>query len=279
MSLSTAIGMVSESLRNLLTGEMTLQTNVTILSPDENGGDQRVNLFLYKVQENSILKNMDWQVNKNDSTRLIPSPLSLNLYYLMTAYALNDPQTGNCTAHSILGEAMRVFYEKPIIPDDYLANDLKATKEQIKITLNSMDMEELSTVWSTFTKPYRLSVLYEVTGVQLDMSSSSNRTMARRVQTIGVPTIVAPFKPPVVESAAPLTGAIGAAVVVTFYGENLSGWKAYVTIMGKIITDGLSLTQDTFQVTIPNDLPAGFLEMRVTISHLFSKLFFFEVHA
>ena len=50
MSVSTAIGMVSESLQNLLRGEMEFTTKVTILAPDEGGGDRRINLFLYKVQ-------------------------------------------------------------------------------------------------------------------------------------------------------------------------------------------------------------------------------------
>lgn len=86
MSASTAIGMVSESLRNLLVGEMTLSppVNVTILAPDESGGDRRINLFLYKVQENPSLKNLDWQVKRGEPTRLVPPPLSLNLFYLMT---------------------------------------------------------------------------------------------------------------------------------------------------------------------------------------------------
>ena len=43
MSASTAIGMVSESLRNLLTGEMVFMpaVKVTVLAPDEAGGDRR----------------------------------------------------------------------------------------------------------------------------------------------------------------------------------------------------------------------------------------------
>src|SRR5262249_30887859 len=112
MSVSTALGSVSASLRNLLLGEMKLSTAVpvTILAPDEVGGDQRVNLFLYKVEENSFLKNLDWSLKPGDSSQLVPTPLSLNLYYLMTPYAKNDAQTGNATAHEILGEAMRVFY-------------------------------------------------------------------------------------------------------------------------------------------------------------------------
>jgi hypothetical protein len=170
MSLSTAIGMVNESLRNLLLGEMTLviAVPITILAPDETDGDRRINLFLYKIQENSTLKNLDWQVKKNDPNHLIPPPLSLNLFYLMTAYAPNDQQLGNGNAHQILGEAMRVFYENSIVSQNFLVTGLKDAREQIKIILNSMNMEELSTVWSTFKQPFRLSVLYEISVVQLE---------------------------------------------------------------------------------------------------------------
>ena len=61
MSVSTALGLVSASLRNLLVGEMRLSPTVpvTIMAPDEPGGDQRINLFLYKIEENAFLKNED----------------------------------------------------------------------------------------------------------------------------------------------------------------------------------------------------------------------------
>lgn len=283
MSASTAIGMVSTSLRNLLIGEMTLSPalNVTILAPDEPGGDRRVNLFLYKVQENPVLKNMDWQVKRGESTRLVPPPLSLNLFYLLTPYAPNDSQTGNSTDHEILGEAMRVFYENPIVPKDYLDSGLQNAREHIKIMQNTLNLEELSQVWSTFTQPFRLSVLYEVSVVQLDMLSESERVMARRVQQVGVPDIRAPFNPPAVESIEPLTGPAG--TVITFRGNNLSGWSAYVSMMGRRVLDGEGLTDDTFSMTIPAELfpgeatPPGFHEIKVDISHLFRRTFFFEV--
>ena len=277
MSASTAIGMVSESLRNLLVGEMILSplVNVTILAPDESGGDRRINLFLYKVQEHPALKNLDWQVKQGEPTQLVPPPLSLNLYYLMTSYAPNDAQTGNSTAHEFLGDAMRVFYENPIVPEDYLVEGLKDATEQIKIIQNSLDLEELSKVWSTFTEPFRLSVLYEISVVQLDMLSESERTMAQRVRQIGVPDVRAPFNPPLVENMEPLSGPVGS--IVTFQGKNLTGWRAYVTIMRQLILDGEELTEDLFTVTIPGDLPAGFHEIRVDISHLYRRTFFFEV--
>lgn len=277
MSAATAIGMVSESLRNLLVGEMTLSTDVkvTILAPDESGGNKRINLFLYKVQENPFLKNLDWQVKPDDPTKLVPPPLSLKLFYLMTAYAPNDSLIGNSTAHEYLGEAMRVFYENPIVPQDYLVDGLKDAREQIRIMQNTLDLEELSKVWSTFTQPFRLSVLYEVSVVQLEMLPESEQMMAKRVRQIGTPQVHAPFAPPEVGNIEPLSGPAG--TVITFHGKNLASWKSYVTLMRRLIADGINLTQDSFDVTLPTDLSPGFHEIRVDISHLFRKTFFFEV--
>jgi hypothetical protein len=279
MSDATAIGMVSESLRNLLVGEMTITptVTVTILAPDESGSNQRINLFLYKLQENSFMKNMDWQVSIGQPNQLVPPPLSLSLFYLMTPYSQNDPQTGNSTAHGILGEAMRVFYENPVVPEEYLVAGLQNSRERLKIMLNTLDLDELSRVWATFTQPFRLSVLYEVSVVQLDMLSESERTMAQRVRTIGVPDVRAPFNPPVVDSIEPLNGPVG--TIITLRGTNLAGWRAYVTMMGRIVMDGEELSTDEFDVTVPTDLPPGFHEIRVNISRLYRRIFFFEVTA
>lgn len=277
MSTATAIGMVSESLRDLLAGEMTLTppVNVTVLAPDESGGNRRINLFLYKIQENPALKNLDWQVKRGEPTQLVPPPLSLNLFYLLTSYSPNQGQAGNSAAHEILGEAMRVFYENPIVPQDYLVDGLKDAKEQIKVVLNTLDMEELSQVWNTFTKPFRLSALYEISVVQLDMLSESERAMAKRVRKIGRPDVRAPFNPPVVESIEPVSGPVG--TEITIRGENLSGWKAYVTVMRRQIIAGMNLTEDRFVMNLPGNLPPGFHEIRIDISHLYRRTFFFEV--
>jgi hypothetical protein len=277
MSAATAIGMVSESLREMLVGEMTLApaVNVTILSPDEPGGDRRVNLFLYKIMENPFLRNLDWEVKPGSPNQLVPPPLSLNLSYLVTAYAPNDAQTGNATAHEILGEAMRVFYENPIVPDDYLVAGLDDAREHVRVVQNTLDLEELSRVWSTFTQPFRLSVLYEVSVVQIDMLSDRERAMANRVRTIGVPDVQAPFHPPTVETMTPISGPAG--TVVTFQGQHLTGWRAYLRVTGITVLNGAELTGDSFTATIPATLTPGFHELRVDVSGLFRRVFFFEV--
>ncbi|MBD1836284.1 DUF4255 domain-containing protein [Cyanobacteria bacterium FACHB-472] len=279
MSVSTAIGLVSESLRNLLVGEMQLSpaVDVTILAPDEGGGNRRINLFLYQVQENPTFKNMDWQLKPGSGNVLVPPPLSLNLFYLMTPYAQNDQQTGNATAHAILGEAMRVFYENPIVPQGYLEDGLDDAREQIQIIQNTLDMEELARVWSTFTQPFRLSILYQVSVVQIDALPASERPMPTRVRQIGVPEFRVPFSPPVVDTFTPVSGTVG--ISITFQGQHLVGWRASVKVLGRTILNAQELTQDQFSVTIPDELSPGFHEIRVDISNLFRKTFFFEVTA
>lgn len=279
MSASTAIGMVSESLRNLLRGEMRLvpAVPVTVLAPDEPGGDRRINLFLYKAQENSTLKNLDWQVKRGAPTQLVPPPLSLNLFYLMTPYAPNDSETGNAMAHEILGEAMRVLHEHPIVPQEYLVEGLHDAREQIKIILNTLNMDELSQVWHTFTQPFRLSVLYEISVVQLDMLPASERPMAPRVRQVGVPDVRAPFQPPVVHHIEPVSGPAGTAI--TMHGQYLTGWRASIRVMERVLMDGQELTGDVLTVTMPGDMLPGFHTIQVDISHLYRRTFFFEVAA
>jgi hypothetical protein len=270
--------MVSASLRNLLLGEMNLTpaVNVTILAPDEAGGSNpRINLFLYKTEENPFLRNQDWTLKPGDSSQLVPPPLSLYLYYLLTPYAQNDQQTGNATAHAILGEAMRVFYENPVIPKDYLEAGLTSAREQLRIVNNMLDPEELSRIWGTFQQPYRLSVLYQVSTVQLDMSPELERPFPKRVLKIGVPDVQAPFKPPVVLDMTPISSVAGS--LVTFTGQNLAGWNASVTVGGQPALQAQDLTGDTFTASIPADLQSGFYDVRVDISHLFRRLFLFEV--
>jgi len=279
MSASTAIGMVSASLRNLLVGEMNLPLpiDVTVLAPDETAGARRVNLFLYKVAENPFLKNQDWSVRPSDPSRLIPAPLSLSLFYLLTPYATNDPVTGNATAHQILGEAMRIFHEHPTLPREYLDPGLLEARENLQIASSTLDPEELSRIWATFSEPFRLSVLYQVSTVQLDVSADSTRPVPKRVRRVGVPDIRAPFEPPAVEKVEPAAGPAGTSLAFT--GVNLAGWHADVTIGDRLVLSGEALTRDTFTAAVPAGLPPGFYDIRVDVSGLFRRTFLVEVTA
>jgi hypothetical protein len=277
VSVSTAIGMVSASLRNLLVGEMRLTpaVDVTVLAPDETAGARRINLFLYKIVENPFLKNQDWMAQPGVPARLVDAPLSLDLFFLLTPYAPNDPVTGNAGAHQILGEAMRVFYENPVVPAAYLEPGLAGAREHLQIASYGLDPEELGRLWSTFSQPFRLSVLYQVSAVQLDRLTENSRPVPERVRRIGVPGVEAPYQPPVVTGMSPAAAAPGA--TLTFTGAHLAGWRADVAVGDRHVLSGRALDGDTFATTLPDGLTPGFYDVRVDVSALCRRTFVVEV--
>jgi Pvc16 N-terminal domain/IPT/TIG domain len=277
MSASTAIGMASTSLRNLLVAEMQLrpEVDVTILAPDEPASDRRINLFLYRIAENPYLKNQDFTVHAATPNQLVPAPLSLNLFYLLTPYAPNDQVNGNAAAHQILGEAMRVFYENPVVPAAHLDPGLAESREYLQIAMHTLDPEELSRIWTTFAKPFRISVLYQISTVQLDRLPAAARPMPKRVRRVGVPSVRAPFNPPGITAMSPADGP--PATVLTFTGVRLAGWQATVVIADKTALSEQTLTGDTFTASVPTGLLPGFYDVQVDVSDLFRRTFLFEV--
>ena len=277
VSAATALGSVSRSLRSLLLDEMTIvpATPVTLLAPDEAAGDRRINLFLCQVREHPQLRNLDYQLRPRTAGTLVAPPLSLVLSYLMTAHTVSDPQTGNADAHAMLGEAMRVFHQHPVVPEASLEDDLAEAREELRIVQVPLDTEEISQVWGTFDRPFRLSVMYEVSVVQLDQSPSADRVIAPRVRTVGVPEVRAPFVPPRLTGIDPASGPPG--TVVTVHGTHLEGWKASVTMTGVEVVVDLPLVADSFTFTLPATLDPGFHRLRVDISRLARATFFVEV--
>jgi Pvc16 N-terminal domain len=277
MSAATAIGMASASLRNLLVAQMHLepQVDVTILAPDEPASGRRINLFLYRIAENPYLKNQDFTVTAARPNQLVPAPLSLNLFYLLTPYAPNDERNGNAAAHQILGEAMRVFYEYPVVPTAHLDPGLAEAPEHLQIAMHTLDPEELSRIWTTFGKPFRTSVLYQVSTVQLDRLPAAQRPLPKRVRRIGVPAVGAPHNPPTLTAMSPAHGPPD--TVLTFTGAHLPGQRATVVIADHTALADHPLTRDAFTATVPDGLLSGLYEVHVDVSGLFRRTFLFEV--
>lgn len=187
MSNALAIAAVTNTLRHLL--EQRLQSNgtgnvtVTTKPPDKardnsnngNNGNQ-VNLFLYQAKENAAWKNMEIPSQTKSGETGYP-PLPLNLYYLLTTYAQNDDYP-DPIGHQLLGEAMSVFHDRPILfPEDIKAAlpaadlnkyDLYNQIERVRITPQSLSLDELSKLWTTFQTQYRITVAYEVSVVLIE---------------------------------------------------------------------------------------------------------------
>lgn len=229
MSNFQAIGGVSDTLRTLLMDRMELPEDlaavpVTIGPPRPDTQNQqpdameaaRVNLFLYRLTENAVLKNQEIPGHGSPRAFGFP-PLSLNLYYLLTAYGTRDEEgrPSETLSHFLLGSAMRVFHDYPIILDELvtvrrqpigsliLHESLRGEFERMKLSLEPISLEDLSKVWTALTLPFRVAAAYCISLVQIE--SQRPRSFPRRVTPppAGGPHIsVVPFKSPAISALA-----------------------------------------------------------------------------
>jgi hypothetical protein len=266
------IGLVSESLRNLLEAEMGNGAKVTLLSPgDDTTHTTRVNLFLYRVQPNAHLNNRDWATSPATPGRVMGPPIALNLYYLLTPYAPLDPNVGLADAQAVMAEAIRVLNDFAVVPGDRLEAGLQ--EGEVKVTLHGADLEELSKVWTALNEEMRLSAVYEVSYVEI--RSARDRPIPARVQRTEVE--VETGRRPELVSMAPRSGPAG--TVVTFAGVALGGRSARVVIGGQTV-GGLTapLTSEReFAVTVPTGLAPGTYEVVADVEGLAGLTTSFEV--
>lgn len=154
------------TIRNMVDG----QSAIVFSNPTETRRDtaNRLSIWLYRIAENEFLKNQPMQrpvlrgglPGARVDTRLQPTPLALNLFYLVTPFG----PSGDAD-HLLLGRTMRVLYDNAIVE---LRNDDVGIAEELRIALCQLTLEELTRIWEALQEPYRLSVCYQVQVTRID---------------------------------------------------------------------------------------------------------------
>ncbi|RCV89162.1 DUF4255 domain-containing protein [Billgrantia montanilacus] len=163
---------------------------VTALPPDrvvsDNGADQstQLNLFLYRLSPNAALRNEDLPT-RNREGRLTQRPrMALDLHYILTAVSGEELH-----AEILLGYAMQLFHEQAILGretiraalelaaiDDILPEEFDPIRvsqladqiELLKITPQTLSMDDMSKLWTAFQASYRTTVAYNVSLVLIE---------------------------------------------------------------------------------------------------------------
>ena len=167
----------------------------------------RINLFLFQAAENPGWRNLGLPTRALNGDRVANPPLALDLHYLLTAYG-----SGDFHAEALLGHAMFVLHEMPVLTRDAiraaipvpppvtLPNGLTAANladqiEQIKVTPQTMSIEEISKIWSALHSQYRPTAIYKVSVVLIESVRSVRPTLPVRQRNIAV----LPFQQPVID--------------------------------------------------------------------------------
>lgn len=291
MSSALAIAGVSAVLTDLLNNglidhNLTAAVGLVKVSskpPDRvipaGGADtNQLNLFLYHVAPNPGWRNVALPARDSDGARVSNPPLALDLFYLLTAYGEKDFQ-----AEVLLGYAMQLFHETPVLTRDAIrkalgapspvdttilpsllnAADLAEQVEQIKIMPQSMSTEEMSKLWTALQTSYRPTAAYQVSVVLIESTKATRPTLPVRRRILEV----IPFQRPTIDAIESIVNAaapIVAGSTIVIKGRQLRGNITSVVVGGtSIIPAPADIRDDRIEVTLPATLRAGLQSTQV----------------
>ena len=300
MSNALALAGVTAVLRDLLndgivnqnvSGVVGSTVTVTTLPPDRvmaNDGTEatQLNLFLRQVTPNPGWRNEGLPSRDGSGrNRLSNPPLALNLHYLISAYGAADLH-----AEIVLGYAMQLLHENPVItreairialqpPADDAAtlppalralaeSGLQDQVEQLRITPEYLNSEEISKFWTAAQARYRSSAAYQVSVVLIQATDPtrtplpvlSRQGLVRPDLLPPVPTIDA-----VVPEASQPVAQLGTTIGLTGHHLDGSGREVVLTndrfqieqTRPALPGGGETLMQFSIPGAQPNDFPVG----------------------
>ncbi len=201
MSNALSIAAVTATLKYMINDRLAGQNlsmlgtvSVTASPPDQvdvgTGETDQLNLFLYQVTPNLGWRNMCLPSMDSNGNRITNPPLALDLHYILTAYGSQD-----LNAEILLGYAMQILHETPILSSSQLTAALTSTPlvdgsilpgpfgletavdlvnqiEQIKISPVFLTTDDLSKMWTAMQARYRPTMAYMVSVVLIQATNS-----------------------------------------------------------------------------------------------------------
>jgi hypothetical protein len=271
-----AIAAVTATLTNMIQGAVAVDQTVssgtvTARPPDrarQGASGNQINLFLYRTTIDAAWRNQDAAGTRAGESGQPPLPLVLT--YLITAYGENDEEI---LAHRLLGIAMGVLNDKPLLSRKQISNalaapgsDLENQVERVRITPDPRPQDEISRMWATFGTGYRLSVSYDAAVVLIESTEAVRAAPPVLMRGPGDtgPTILAAAFPELQLVQPPnRQGGAQAGDVLTLTGRNLAlvttvqlshpRLPAAVELVPRTVTG----TTITVQLPNPPMLPAG----------------------
>jgi hypothetical protein len=162
------LSLVTDHLKTMLTNyyasplwnpPIPFTPNVTGNPPDmlRSLGGCQVSLYLFHVSEDKYQRNLDLGGKQDPSVGpLHYTPLGLDLYYLLSAYAGDYAQE-----QQSLTMAMRCFHENSIVQFFVPPSGPQMVAQEFTLTMETESLDQLSRMWQAFTSSFRFGAIYK----------------------------------------------------------------------------------------------------------------------
>lgn len=175
MGSSNAIAEAGMSLVNMFKKNMTPEP---IASPESIGlcmpqepEDFQLTVWIYNFEEQKGGPNaVGFHSDPTDPALERYSPMQVKLYMLVTAHSKAPPQTRSADEYRIIGRAMQLVRDNPIIEPEYLEGSLAGDDSPLNIEVLKLTPDDLTKIWNNASKPVKMSF-----GVSVSVQVESNR--------------------------------------------------------------------------------------------------------
>ena len=172
-----------ELLRDNLTPEpIGNRELIALCSPHESENNQ-LTLYLYQVEEDTQGAQSGYYQVSREVERLRPT--KYNLRFLVTAHSKAPAQLKEADQYRMVGAALQVLRDHPVIDQEYLSGSLAEQNAQVRVVLEKTTQDQLLKIWNNTSSAYKLSFVVLLTGIEIDSKKERRLT---RVTDVSITT-------------------------------------------------------------------------------------------
>ena len=155
-----------ELLRDNLTPEPIGNREMIALCSPHSSENNQLTAYLYQVEEDTQGASVGYYQAEENLQRISPSRYSLR--FLLTAHSKAPAQLREADQYRIVGAALQVLKDHPVIDRQYLSGSLAESGSTIHILLEKTTQDQMLKIWNNTSSPYKLSFVVMLTGVEIE---------------------------------------------------------------------------------------------------------------
>ena len=165
-----------ELLRDNLTPEPISQRDlISLCSPHESENNQ-LTVCLYQIEEDPF-NNRDGNFYQYSQDLQRAQPTRYHLNFLITAHSKAPSQLREADQYRMMGSVVQVVKDNPRLADSYIKGSIADSREELHLSLERPNFDQLIKIWNNTSSAYKLSVVVRLDSVSIE--SSRTRKISR----------------------------------------------------------------------------------------------------
>ena len=155
-----------ELLRDNLTPEPIANREVIALCSPHEPENNQLTVYLYQVEEDTQgVQSGYYQVDRNTQRK---RPSRYILRFLVTAHSKAPAQLKEADQYRMIGAALQVLKDHPVIDAGYLSGSLAEQGAVINVVLEKTSQDQLLKIWNNTSTQYKLSFVVLLSGIEIE---------------------------------------------------------------------------------------------------------------